>query len=114
MKQGADWPFVNKLMLAAMVPFALVVALDIIVLATTRMFFPGTAGGGDALLMVFLPLLGYLLACVLLVPCLGYLAYQRLKKRQVPPSALQRRLIWAAVIVLAGPPILINLQPLFR
>ena len=113
MNQRADWPIVNKLMVAAMAPFAAVVALDLVILATTRMFFPGTAGGGDALLMVFLPLLGYLLACVLLVPCLAYVAYQKWKRR-VHPSAVQRRLIWAAVVVVSGPPIVIKLLPFFR
>lgn len=113
MNQRNDWPTVNKIMVAAMAPFAVVVALDLVILATTRMFFPGTAGGGDALLMVFLPLLGYLLACVLLVPCLAYLTYQMLKRRVRPP-AVQRRLMWAAAIVVAGPPLVINLLPLFR
>lgn len=74
-----------------------------LILTTTLMFFPDTAGGGDALLIVFLPLLGYLLACAILVPCLAYLAYQRWKRRVHPP-AVQRRLIWAVVIVVAGPP----------
>jgi hypothetical protein len=113
MNQRANWPIVNKIMVAAMAPFAVVVALDLVILTTTRMFFPGTAGGGDALLMVFLPLLGYLLACVLLVPCLAYLTYQ-MWKRRVPPPAVQQRLMCAAVIVVAGPPIVINLLPLFR
>lgn len=111
MKQHTTWPVVSKIMVAGIAPFAALVALDLLILATTRMFFPGTAGGGDALLMALLPILGYLLACILLVPCLAYLAFQRFRRGRHPPVH-QRRLIWAALMVIAGPPLVINLVPL--
>jgi hypothetical protein len=113
MNQHPAWPTVSKIMVAGIAPFAALIALDLLILATTRAFFPGTAGGGDALLMVFLPILGYLLACILLVPCLAYLAFQIFRRgRHVP--APQRRLMWAALIVVAGPPLVINLMPFLR
>ena len=104
---------VDKIMLAGITQFAGVIALDTIILVSTRHFFPGTAGGGDALLMVLLPVLSYLLACVMLVPCVFYLLYRRISG-QIALTRVQMLLAGAAVLIIAAPPVVINLLPFFR
>jgi hypothetical protein len=100
-------------MLAGIAQFAGVIALDTIVLVSTRHVFPGTAGGGDALLMVLLPMLSYLFACVLLVPCLLYRLFRRLRG-QIRLTPMQTLLAGAGVTVITAPPVVINLLPYFR
>lgn len=113
MNQRTPWEAVNKIMLAGILPFAAVAVLDGIVLINTVFFNPSIVGGGDALMMVFLPILGYLLSCVLLIPCMAYLGY-RIFKRKIGLTPVQKRLLWVSLGVVAAPPFVIILLHLLR
>jgi hypothetical protein len=113
MSETARMNLLDKIMLAGIAQFAGVIALDTIILVSTRQFFPGTAGGGDALLMVLLPILSYMLSCVVLVPCILYRLYQRLRG-QIRLTPVQTLLAGVGVTIIAAPPVVINLLPFFR
>ncbi len=95
-------------MVAGIAPYAAVVILDAIILVSLRGFNPGVAGGGDALLMAILPLLGYLFACLLLIPCLAYVMYRKFKRKE-GLTRVQGRLAWSSLVALASPPLLLKL-----
>ena len=100
-------------MVAGIVPFAAVVVFEAAILITMRMYSPGIAGGGDALMMALLLILAYLLACMVLVPCSGYLLYRNFT-RKVGPTRIQTCLLRASLVVVVAPPLVINLLPLRR
>lgn len=111
--QPIRWQFVDKVMIVAIALFAGVILLDALILVSSRLYFPGTAGGGDALLMIFLPLLSYVVACILLVPSLIYLLHRKLTCA-TPVTAMQTLLVWISIFIVITPPAVIYLLPFFR
>lgn len=109
----APWEPADRIMLACIAMMAGVIALVAVVLVSTRLYFPGTAGGGDALLMVLVPSLSYLFACALLVPCVLYRLYRKWKYK-TRLTGRQTFLVWAALFIIATPPLVINLLPILR
>jgi hypothetical protein len=103
----------NNVMIAGIVPFAFILLLDLALVVWLRSQAAGTAGGGDGLLLAFLSIAGYVLACVVLVPCILYFLFLVFGRRH-SPNLKTKMLLAASVAALAFPPLLINLLPLLR